>query len=217
VRKLSFRSSVVLFAFGCASLAFGDSFTIFNTGVDAGGTPLTAGDADSHYSLISAPATVPLTALSTTRNAAWTANTSTATWISPGSSGGTSWPIGDYDYRTTFSLAGLDPSTAELSGDWTSDNNACISLNGVTTAICSSFGGFGSAASFAILTGFQAGTNTLDFIVTNGGGPTGVFVDSLVGTASPVSSETPEPSSILLFGTGALGLAGLLRRRAARP
>jgi hypothetical protein len=204
-------------------MAFGNSIVIFNTAVNSGGTPLAAGVADPHYSLISAPNGVLLTALATTPNPAWVANTVTAGWISPGDSGSTDWPGGNYDYQTTFSLAGLDPTTTQLTGEWAVDNTACISINGVMTGNCimsdSQFGTL-TAFSFLLTTGlFQTGTNRIDFIVNNESGPTGLIVDNLVATASPVSppSGVPEPSSMLLLGAGLLGLSALRRRKTAKP
>src|ERR1700693_740556 len=125
--RLAANTAIIGLALGLS--AFGNSIVIFNTGEGTGGTALAVGQTDPHYILLSAPATVPLTAIATSPNPAWTANASSADWISPGSSGNTSWPVGNYDYETTFSLAVLNPSTAQLSGKWTSDNDACIDLN----------------------------------------------------------------------------------------
>jgi hypothetical protein len=58
---------------------------------------------------------------------------------------------------------------------------------------------------------FVAGVNTLDFIVNNGGGPTGLRVE-ISGTADPTGTTIPEPVSFVLLGAG-LGALGMLRRR----
>ena len=73
--------------------------------------------------------------------------------------GGTNWPGGTYDYQTTFSLAGFNPLTAELSGvsvDF-SDNDACIYLNGVNADVCTGPpGDFGRLIPFSITSGFRS-------------------------------------------------------------
>ena len=210
----SYRALAYILACGLVpvSSAFGSTIGISNTGESSGGTALPVGTLDPHYTLISAPSGVPLTATAETPNGAYTANTATADWIGPSSNGNDSFAVGNYDYRTTFSLTGDNPATAQLSGSWASDNNACIYLNGVNTGDCTPFAGFSSLTSFSITSGFVAGTNTLDFVVTNGGGPTGVFAE-VSGTASPVSATTPEPASWMLAASGVLALGGFVRRR----
>jgi PEP-CTERM motif len=214
--KSRFATFVLVCGLMWASNAFGDSITIFNTGESSGGPALASGQTDSHYSLISAPAGVPLTAIATAPNAAWTANTATADWIGTVSGGALSSAVGTYDYQTKFDLTGDNPSTALLSGLWTSDNQGCIFLNGTNTGDCTGETAFGSLQSFSISTGFTSGINTIDFIIDNGGGPTGVIAE-VSGTVSSgsVGSAVPEPSTFALVGTSLLGLCGTLRNKLA--
>jgi hypothetical protein len=220
--KFRFAMFVMVCGLAWAPNAFGDSITIFNTGESLGGTALATGLADSHYSLISAPTGVPLTALTTTPNGAWTPNTATADWIGTVNGGALSSAVGTYDYQTTFNLTGDIPSTASLSGLWTSDNQGCIFLNGTSTGDCTGGAAFGSLQAFSITSGFISGVNTLDFVIVNGGGPTGVIAEFSTATVSsssnppPVSSVVPEPSTLVLVGTSLLGLCGGLRNKLIR-
>jgi hypothetical protein len=88
---------------------------------------------------------------------------------------------------------------------WATDNPGLdILLNGISTGITSV--GFTSFTSFSIPQGspFQSGLNTLDFLVRNDGGPTGLRVE-MTGQASPAG--VPDSSStltLLCIGIGAL-------------
>ena len=135
---------------------------------------------------------------------------SSSAWIGPDNSDVLDGPVGAYVYRTTFNLMGFDPSTATITGGWSSDNaGVSIFLNGVDTGNPpTNFIQFAMGfAPFSITGSFVPGINTLDFTVNNGGGPTALRVE-MTGTAVPV----PVPGAVVLAGMG-LGFAGWRLRR----
>lgn len=153
----------------------------------------------------------------------WLADDADSKWIAPfGSDNDSNGPVGTYIYTTTFSLAGLNRLTASISGKWSSDNDGLdVRLNGVSIPQLSypPNAGFGSLYAFLVPvgSGFLDGPNTLDFILSNAGGPTGLRVDDISGTADPLNGrgpEVPEPASMVLLGSGLLAL--YRRRRGAR-
>jgi hypothetical protein len=53
----------------------------------------------------------------------WFADTSTSAWIGPGHDESTAQdPGGYFTYTTTFDLTGFDPTTASLTGQWSTDD-----------------------------------------------------------------------------------------------
>lgn len=198
--------------------AIAASIPVFNTGVNGGGGLLPNVTADPHYALIAAPS--PYTAAYTGTGTdtlgpnPYLDDGPNSRWINPSGWMGEWLPAGNYLYRTTFSLAGLIPSSASLGLNIASDNSCKVFLNGVDTGIMTSASSFTSFTAYSINSGFLAGLNTLDFALNNAVdpsvgnfNPTGLRVE-LNGTAAVV----PEPTSLAFIGLGGLMLLGLRRR-----
>jgi hypothetical protein len=121
----------------------------------------------------------------------WFANSSTSKWIAPAlaqgyPSGGTPHPAGLYKYRLSFDLTGIDPGTVAISGNYGADNSVTIQLNGASAGAATA--GYNPLVHFSIASGFVAGENHLDFLVTNlsasGSNPTGLRVQGLSGNGT---------------------------------
>jgi hypothetical protein len=130
--------------------------------------------------------------------------------------------VGDYNYRTTFNLTGLDLTTADIAGRWLTDNNGLdILINGnsfgeITGTLDSTFSDFSIPIAFLL-----PGLNTLDFLVHNRSAtvvsnPTSLIVQFTTATADPTtpSVDVPEPATLTLFGASLAGLWMVRRRRA---
>jgi hypothetical protein len=208
-----FRSAFLL-AFGvftCLPVSAAVVPGLFNTGVDASGNALVGGDGvtDSHWVVVGGSNAL------TYKHPAYLAENANSRWINP--NGSSNDPGGSYTLRLTFDLTGFNPSTAAISGLWGVDNCGNVSLNGVAVsgliAGCQDMASFQSLIGFSFTSGFVAGLNTLDLVVSNSGGPSAARVDNLTGSADAAEGAVPEPASI---GFAAMGLSGLflLRRRA---
>ena len=169
---------------------------LFNTGVNNAHAPLAAGSPDAHYALVTGSPIVgtPITATSSSGFPIppWLADNSSSAWIAPaantyapGDTGGSAV----YRYEVKFDLTGLSPSTAVISGRWSTDNHGIdILINGQSTGQANN-SQYGAWTPFYITNGFVAVTNTLTFLVENGylepqpDGPTGLRVE-MTGAAS---------------------------------
>jgi hypothetical protein len=170
--------------------------------VDSSGVPLAVGSTDSHYVLTSL---VPIDRGSAppvvTPVGGWIGDASTANWISV-ESDANGINNGVYTYTTTFTLSGVDPSTATLSGTWACDDSCTLYLNAVQVASYAA-PGWEALANFTVPSGsFKTGTNTLAFVTVNsGGGATGLQVATLTGSAS-CTSDAACPGQFCNTGTG---------------
>ncbi|MBM3883671.1 MAG: immunoglobulin domain-containing protein [Verrucomicrobia bacterium] len=173
---------------------------VYSTGVDDAGAVLADGTVDPHYRLV-VNATNPNSQEAFVHDSTvfpivagpWVANTDRSKWIAPlmnsvDASGG------DYAYRTTFDLTGFDLTTVVAMGNWATDNlGTDVKLNGQSTGLQNG-NQFSAYTPFTLTSGFQAGVNTLEFLLNNADaitGYTGLRVDSLRVGALPLPAVAP--------------------------
>jgi hypothetical protein len=179
----SVTSSVAMLQFCAPALA-----VVFSTGVDCSGNLLPAGQTDPHYTISSSP-TGAVPAITAIPNGMWVANSPLSGWINASGNGNQTELAGEYVYTLRFSLSGFDPSSVTIAGEWTADNAARILLNGADTGISTPENAYGAMYPFTITSGFLAGSNEIQFVVTNYPGsetnPEGLQVEILSVTAQP--------------------------------
>jgi hypothetical protein len=186
---------------------------LFNTGTDPTNTAwLPANVTDIHYFYTLSPTAGPPVTVDATNwpifGGPWVPNNANSRWIGPDQS--SQGPAGNYTYATQFTLPpNTNLATVNVSGMWATDDPGLdIEINTLSTGQISA--GFSTLVPFSITSGFQIGLNTIEFLVQNAGGPTGLRVDKIRGDYSLI----PEPATLGLAAAG-LGVIATMRRRAA--
>lgn len=186
--------------------------SLFNTGVDASRTPAANHADEIHYTLDGGPNARVANQSNGYPNNVWIGDDAISSWIGPRGDNHLDGGQQYFDYRTTFTLSGFDFHTAAIIGRWAIDDvGADIRINGVSTN--NALAPWNTWTNFAIASGFQAGVNTIDFIVYNDNsfGPTGLRVE-MTGSANALSAA-PEPAAWAMMLIGFGGLGAILRRR----
>jgi hypothetical protein len=151
-----------------------------------------------------------------TLSPAWTPNTTSSSWI--GVTADKTNNGSGYSYNMTFTLTAAELATASITGGWAIDDEGTLSLNGNQLSQVPDTDWtnmtWNSLTPFNVPVGssdFVVGTNTLTMTMTW----TDNFVEGadLQGSLDYSSPVVPEPGSLLLLGTGMLGMAGMLRRK----
>lgn len=151
---------------------------------------------------------------------------SEAKWISDPSTNGSNpsdaWPVDPTVYADrTFDLTGFDLSTVALSGIWrVADDRLGIYVNGHLIDPATANGAFGFSADQAFALGagsgfFTSGVNTLELRGSSVNSIwDGFWLDARISGTPIAGSPVPEPASLMLLGTGVIGL--IARRRKGR-
>ena len=213
---------IIIRAWGGAPIA-----DLYHTGINPTGTGLQPlGSADAHWTLATPyptsasgqPVPLPSTlsfgpAFVNSPDGAWLADGPNSQWITPTN---VSNPGGNYIYQTTFHIpSGYDPTTASITGWWSSDNEGIAAwLNDSPLAGFPLPGpaSFNAMTSFTISNGvagatFQPGLNKLSFQVRNRGGggidanstDTGIRVEFTNSVVQWTNGATAQPTALPVY------------------
>ncbi len=152
---------------------------LFPTGVDGSGNALAPGTVDPHYTLTSTDPSFrgPISLAVKPAGPRWIhPPNASSMWDSIQPAGhGAAGPV--YTYTTTFTLEGIDPARATITGLVACDDECTVLLNGTQVASIQ-VPAWEATHPLSIPAGspFRTGTNTLAFAVHNLGGVTGLGV-----------------------------------------
>ena len=189
--------------------------TVHNTGVNSSDVLVGMGGAAAFWTLLSKPALATEAIGSGTfrfHHPAYAADTGTAAWVAPAADGNAG-VLGVYTYGLTIDLTGFDLSSVVISGQFSTDNDGFINVNGGANTATTGFADFVSLHSFTLNSGFVAGLNTIQVGANNGGDPT-AFIVQFSSANGNLASVVPEPATLVLLGLGLFGLGFGVRKKA---
>lgn len=172
--------------------------TVFSTGVGADGKVANPATRDPHFQILKSAHNItpkpPVAALVIQNHPAWLANSTNSSWISVANPGTLNIAAGAYAYQTAFDLRGFFTDSVELDLRVAADDRLTnVVLNGSPLNI-SRVGFADLSPSFLLRSGFEEGTNTLEFQAVNDGtgANPGGFRAELVATGIATAGE-PAP------------------------